>query len=164
MVDDRQHCRACASACGWCETRQRGADAQALGRSRGGLSTKIHIATDGLGNPVRMLFTLGQRADVTQGEALIDGIAADIVIADKGHDADRLVETIEKTGAEAVIPPKRNRRVRRDYDRALYKERNLVERFINKIKHFRRVATRYDKLIANYRGFVTLAAIVILMR
>jgi len=111
-----------------------------------------------------MIFTPGQRADVTQGEALIEGIAADAVIADKGYDADHLVEAIERSGAEVVIPPKANRRVARHYDKALYKERNLVERFINKIKHFRRVATRYDKLIANYRGFVILAAIHILMR
>lgn len=111
-----------------------------------------------------MLFTPGQRADVTQGEALIEGIAADAVIADKGYDADHLVEAIEQTDAEAVIPPRNNRPVMRPYDRTLYKERNLVERFINKLKNFRRVAPRYDKLLDNYRGFVTLASIVILMR
>jgi putative transposase len=135
-----------------------------LGRSRGGLSTKIHAATDALGNPVRLLFGPGQRNDITQAHDLIDGFKAQAVIADKGYDADHLREAALANGAEPVIPPKSNRRTPIAYDKALYKERNQVERFFNKLKQFRRVATRYDKLLVNYRGFVILAAIAILLR
>jgi putative transposase len=95
---------------------------------------------------------------------LIEGLEAEVVIADKGYDADHLHDAIFERGAEPVIPPKANRRAPHHYDKALYKERNLVERFFNKLKQFRRVATRYDKLLVNYRGFVLLAAIAILLR
>jgi putative transposase len=95
---------------------------------------------------------------------LIDGIDAEIAIADKGYDADHLVDRIARAGAEVVIPPKRNRKVQRAYDTDLYKERNRIERFFNKLKQFRRVATRYDKLLANFMGFVKLAAIAIWLK
>lgn len=85
-------------------------------------------------------------------------------LADKGYDADHLAEKIAANSAEVVIPPKRNRRVQRAYDVDLYKERNRIERFFSKLKHFRRVATRYDKLLANFMGFVKLAAIAIWLR
>ncbi len=135
-----------------------------MGRSRGGLSTKIHAATDALGNPVRLLFGPGQRNDITQAHALIKDFKPEAVIADKGYDADHLREAVQARQAEPVIPSKSNRRTPIKYDKALYKERNLVERFFNKLKQFRRVATRYDKLLANYRGFVLLAAIAIMLR
>jgi putative transposase len=95
---------------------------------------------------------------------LIDGINADATIADKGYDADHLADRIVQVGTEVVIPPKRNRKVQRPYDPDLYKERNRIERFFNKLKQFRRVATRYDKLLANFMGFVKLAAIAIWLR
>ena len=135
-----------------------------MGRSRGGLSTKVHAATDALGNPVRLLFGPGQRHDVTRSHELVDGFEPEAVIADKGYDADHLRDAIHDAGAEAVIPPRFNRKTPHAYDRALYQECNLVERFFNKLKQFRRVATRYDKLLANYKGFVQLAAIAILLR
>jgi putative transposase len=135
-----------------------------LGRSRGGLSTKIHAATDALGNPVRLLFGPGQRNDITRAPELINGFEPEAVIADKGYDADHLREVVLENQAASVIPSKSNRRTPITYDKALYKERNLVERFFNKLKQFRRVATRYDKLLANYRGFVILAAITILLK
>ncbi|MFD1973249.1 IS5 family transposase [Mesorhizobium kowhaii] len=141
-----------------------GADAQGLGRSRGGLSTKIHAATEALGLPIRLIGTPGQRNDIALAHDLIDGIDADAAIADKGYDADHLVDRITEQGAEVVIPPKRNRKAQRPYDRDLYKERNRIERFFNKLKQFRRVATRYDKLLANFMGFVKLAAIAIWLR
>ena len=80
-------------------------------------------------------------------------------MADRGYDADYIITAIKEMGAEAVIPPKRNRNVLRDYDTYLYKERNLVERLFNKIKNFRRVATRYDKLDVTYLSFIYLASI-----
>ena len=85
-------------------------------------------------------------------------------LADKAYDTDRLCEAITQSGAEVVIPPKRNRKVQRAYDAFLYKERNRIERFFNKLKQFRRVATRYDKPLANFMGFVKLAAIAIWLR
>jgi len=86
------------------------------------------------------------------------------VLADKGYDADHLFNKISDAGTQVVIPPKRNRKVQRSYDAELYKERNRIERFFNKLKQFRRVATRYDKLLANFMGFVKLAAIAIWLR
>ena len=104
------------------------------------------------------------RNDIAFAHDLIDGFAADVTIADKGYDADHLCERITQTGGEVVIPPKRNRSFKRPYDAELYKERNIIERFFNKLKQFRRVATRYDKLLANFMGFVKLAAIAIWLK
>ena len=164
MVDDRFDDRAGPSACRRGAAGKRGADAQGLGRSRGGLSTKIHAATEALGLPLRLIGTPGQRNDIAFAHDLIDGLAAEVAIADKGYDADHLAERIAGAGTEVVIPPRRNRTVRRAYDAELYKERNRIERFFNKLKQFRRVATRYDKLLANFMGFVKLAAIAIWLR
>jgi transposase len=127
------------------------------------MSTKVHVAVDALGNPVRLIATAGQVADVTQAEALVSGIAAEHVIADKGYDSSDLVEAIEAGGAEAVIPSRSNRKEPREYDEHLYKERNLVERFLNKVKHCRRVATRYEKTARNYLAFWQLASIMVLL-
>jgi len=164
MADDRFNHRAGASARSRRTQGQRGADAQGLGRSRGGLSTKIHAATEALGLPVRLIASPGQRNDIAYAHDLIDGIEADATIADKGYDADHLANRIAEAGTEVVIPPKRNRKVQRPYDRDLYKERNRIERFFAKLKQFRRVATRYDKLLANFMGFVKLAAIAIWLK
>jgi putative transposase len=113
---------------------------------------------------VRLIGSPGQRNDIALAHDLIDGIDAAVAIADKGYDADHLANSIADSGAEVVIPPKRNRKIQRPYDRDLYKERNRIERFFNKLKQFRRVATRYDKLLVNFMGFVKLAAIAIWLR
>jgi putative transposase len=128
------------------------------------LSTKIHAATEALGLPIRLIGSPGHRNDIALAHALIDGFAAVAALADKGYDADHLCERITQAGARLVIPPKRNRKVQRPYDAELYKERNRIERFFNKLKQFRRVATRYDKLLANFMGFVKLAAIAIWLK
>jgi putative transposase len=128
------------------------------------LSTKIHAAGDALGNPVRLIASPGQRNDIAFAHDLVDGLDADVTIADKGYDADHLCDRIAASGGQSVIPPKRNRSIKRAYDAELYKERNLIERFFNKLKQFRRVATRYDKLLANFMGFVKLAAIAIWLK
>ena len=135
-----------------------------MGRSRGGLSTKIHAASDALGNPVRLIGSPGQRNDIAFAHELVDGFEAGATIADKGYDADHLCDRLAQADTEVVIPPKRNRKVQRPCDVHLYKERNLIERFFNKLKQFRRVATRYDKLLTNFMGFVKLAAIAIWLR
>jgi transposase len=139
------------------------AEAEALGRSRGGFSTKIHVACDGLGKPVKIILTPGQKHDVTQGPALIAESDAKKKIADKGYDSDAFVEAIEATGAAAVIPPRSNRNEPRSYDKEAYKERNVVERYINVLKQCRRVATRYEKTARNFLGIVQLASILVLL-
>ncbi|PRD40372.1 IS5/IS1182 family transposase [Phyllobacterium phragmitis] len=141
-----------------------GPDAQGLGRSRGGLSTKIHAATEALGLPIRLIGSPGQRSDIAFAHDLVDGFEAKATLADKGYDADHLCDRIIEAGAQLIIPPKRNRKVQRSYDTELYKERNRIERFFNKLKQFRRVATRYDKLLSNFMGFVKLAAIAIWLK
>jgi len=141
-----------------------GQDEQALGRSRGGFSTKIHLLVDALGAPLRFILTAGQRHDVTQAQALIEPYQFDYVIADTAYDADSLLNTIANCHAEAVIPPRANRREPRDYDKHLYKERHLVECFINKIKWYRRIFTRYEKLAHRYSAFLHLAGALIWLR
>jgi putative transposase len=128
------------------------------------LSTKIHAATEALGLPLRLIGSPGQRNDIAFAHDLIEGIQADVAIADKGYDADHLVQRVAEAGTAVVIPPKRNRKIQRPYNADLYKERNRIERFFNRLKQFRRVATRYDKLLANFMGFVKLAAIAIWLK
>ena len=106
----------------------------------------------------------GQASDYTKAVELLDGFVADAVLADKGYDADYVVEQAKKMGAVAVIPPKKNRINLRDYDRHLYKERNQVERLFGKLKHWRRVATRYDKTASAFMGFVLIAAITLWLK
>ena len=115
-----QHHRSCPPAC--CR-RPKKEGAQAIGRSRGGLRTKIHMAVDALGNPLRWHLTGGEVHDITQAPALIAGVNAQQVIADKGYDSDAFVAYIAATGAQAVIPPRKKRREARPYDRVAYRER-----------------------------------------
>ena len=142
--------------------RQKNAQAfEAEGRSRGGLSTKIHAAVDALGNPIRFILTQGQASEYEQANAMMAGFQADFVLADKGYDANELIETIQSTGAVAVIPPRKNRIESRVYDKIIYKERNFVERLFQKLKHYRRMATRYERLARNDRAMLSLVATVI---
>ena len=137
---------------------------QALGRSRGGFSTKIHITVDGLGYPLRLQLTAGQASDIGQAAALIDGFVFDNLIADKGYAAQYFVDQVNEAGAQPVIPPHQRALVKRDYDRWLYRERHLIECFINKIKHFRRVFARYDKLASRFLAFVQFVSVLIWLR
>jgi transposase len=130
---------------------------QALGRSRGGLTTKLHLAVDEAGRPLRMIVTEGQVSDISCANELVEHLHTGAVIADKGYDSDAFVNTIRATRARAVNPPRSNRKAKRRYSRLLYRIRNIVERFFNRIKHFRRVSTRYDKLAENYLAFASLA-------
>ena len=95
---------------------------------------------------------------------LVEGIKTAAVLADRAYDADRLMDAILDAGAEPVIPPRRHRKHQHAYDKALYEECNVIERFFIKLKQFRRVATRYDKLLINFMGFVKIAAITIIPR
>ncbi len=106
---------------------------------------------------MRLRLTAGQLADMTEAAALIQGIEAQRVIADRGYDAEAFVDLIATQGAQAVIPPRRNRLTQRAYDRHLYKDRTLVERFFCRLTQFRRIATRYEKLSQNFMSMLSLA-------
>ncbi len=121
------------------------------------MTTKIHACVDALGNPLRLILTGGEKADISQAEALIKAIPAQAVIADKGYDSDSLVKAVELTGAQVVIPPRRHRLTPRQVDWHRYKARNLVERFFNRLRQFYRLATRYDKLDCRFNAFLCLA-------
>ena len=109
------------------------------------------------------MLTPGQDHDLTCTEPLLENAAPGALIGDKAFDADQLINTLEERGITPVIPPKANRKVQRDCDYALYRERNLIERFFNKIKHFRAIATRYDKLARNFLAAVQLVSAIILL-
>ncbi len=137
---------------------------QALGRSRGGFSTKIHLATDALGNALRFILTGGQRNDITQAGNLVENICAQYVLADKGYDANAFLRKLQEQDAEIVIPSKSNRKEQRVIDEHLYKERHLIENQIGKLKQFRRVFSRFDKLAKNYLSFIYFASTIIWLR
>jgi transposase len=130
--------------------RKKGGYDQAIGRSRGGLTTKIHVIVDALGNPLALSLTGGNAHDITQAEPLAAQVEPKALLADKGYDADSFITSLEVRAIKAVIPPKSNRKVKRACDFALYAERNLVERFFNAIKHYRGIATRYEKTARNF--------------
>jgi transposase len=134
-----------------------------LGRSRGGLTTKIHALVDALGNPANLMLTAGQIHDLACAQDLIENADPQALIADKAYDADPLINSLTEREIAPVIPPKSNRKTKRDCDFALYRERNLIERFFNKIKHFRAIATRYDKLARNFLAAVQLVLAIILL-
>ena len=108
------------------------------------------MIVDALGNPLALSLTGGQVHDITQAEALVAQVEPEALLADKGYDSDRFVESLTVRAIKAVIPPKSNRKIKRDCDFVLYCERNLVERFFNIIKHFRAIATRYEKTARNF--------------
>jgi transposase len=137
---------------------------QALGRSRGGFSTKIHVTVDGLGYPLRLHLTGGQRHDLIKAHDLITDLAFDFVIADRSYGSQDFLQEIAASGAEAVIPPKQNARQPREYDQWRYRERHLIECFIGKIKHFRRIFSRFDKLATRYLGFLHFVSSLIWLR
>ena len=135
-----------------------------MGRSRGGLTTKIHLATDTQGRPLRVILTPGQAGDVPQAPALLDGFRPTHVLADKAYDSNALRTLIADIGAAAVIPCNPGRKRLIPYNFEVYKARNRIERCFNKLKHFRRIATRYDRLAVHFRAFIYLACAMLWMR
>jgi len=117
-----------------------------------------------LGNPLRLRLTAGQQHDITEGPALIEGLHFEHVLADRGYTGQDFRALIVASGAEPVIPPKRNAKQPHEYDHWLYRERHLVECFINKIKHFRRAFSRFDKLAKRYLGFLQFVSTLIWLR
>ncbi len=131
-------------------TQKKAGEDQAIGCSRGGLSTKIHTLVDALGNPLGFFLTGGQAHDLVGADHLLPMMNADTLIADKAFDADkRVIAPLTEAGKTAVIPSKAGRRTSRDFDRDLYKARHLVENFFARLKQFRAIATRYDKTARN---------------
>jgi transposase len=128
------------------------------------LTTKIHLAVRGLGCPVRFALTAGQAGDAPQALPLLEGLAADIVMADTAYDSDALRSAVAAKGALAVIPNNPSRATKYPLDKAIYAERHLVECCFSKLKQFRRVATRYEKTARNYLAVVALAAIILWLR
>jgi len=141
---------------------QKSGEDQAIGRSRGGLSTKIHALVDALGNPIGFCLTGGEQHDLVGADHLLPTMEADTLIGDKAFDADeRVLEPLAAAGKSAVIPPRSNRASPREYDRALYAARHLIENFFAKIKQFRAIATRYEKTARNFLAAVHLVASVV---
>ena len=128
------------------------------------MTTKIHLAVRGLGCPVRFALTAGQAGDAPQALPLLEGLAADIVMADTAYDSDALRSAVAAKGALAVIPKNPSRATKYPLDKAIYAERHLVECCFSKLKQFRRVATRYEKTARNYLAVVALAAIILWLR
>ena len=125
------------------------------------MTTKIHAVVDALGNPVVLSLTPGQAADITQAEPLLERIEPVALIADKGYDANALVEKLQERDITPVIPSKANRKEPRKTDFALYRERNLVERFFCTLKQYRAIATRYDKLASTFLAGILLVCVII---
>jgi len=136
-----------------------------MGRSRGGLTTKIHALVDATGRPILLKLTAGQAHDGRSAADMLGSVGpGQTLLADRGYDADYLRDPLVTRGALPNIKPMPNRKRIPAFDRALYRQRNRVERFFNKLKHFRAVATRYDKRDDNFLASVHLAAIRICLR
>lgn len=153
--------RAHACASGYGKGQQ---EAQALGRSKGGFSTKIHALVDALGLPIRFILTPGQSSEIKQAPELIKGIINANILGDKAFDCDEFIDQIKSQNCTPIIPPKENRKIKRDVDYILYKERHLVECFFSKIKQFRRIFSRFDKMAEAYMGFLAFASTIIWLR
>lgn len=139
---------------------------QALGRSAGGPTTKIHLVVDALGNPVVFDLSGGEVHDVKKAPDLLEKLPklGNFTLADKGYDSDPLREQIQQRNSIPVIPGRSLRKQKIEYDRDIYQARHLVENAFCQLKQFRAVATRYDKLTRNFLGMVTLASIMIWLR
>ena len=136
-----------------------------MGRSRGGLTTKIHALVDAEGLPIALKLTEGQAHDGRSAEDMLEQMqAGQILLADRAYDSDAMRRALADRGAWANVKPMPNRKNVPAFSAFLYRYRNLVERFFNKLKHFRGVATRYDKRADNYLAGVKLASVRIWMR
>ena len=137
-----------------------GREAQAIGKSRGGWNTKLHAMVDAAGAPCALSLSPGNEADVSHAPEVLQEMEAGKLVADKGYDSDPLRTWLAGRGITSCIPPRSNRTHPQPFSRILYRKRHWVENFFEKIKTFRRVATRYDKLAETFFGWVLLAVIV----
>ena len=135
---------------------------QAIGRSKGGLSTKIHTRIDALGNPTGFYLTAGQAHDLNGADVLLDLSLSQTWLMDKAYNSeDRVIDPIRKNNGQVVMPAKSNAIDQRDYDQHLYKARHLIENFFARLKQYRGIATRYDKLAQNFLSAIYLASTII---
>jgi transposase len=162
LIPDRMVAR--VHPCAVSANKDGGQPSQVLGRSRGGFSTKIHVVADALGNPLGFALTPGQVHGLTQAETPLSGRRCDYVIADKGYDADAFLQLMDDLGAIPMVPAGKGHTQSRHYDKHLYGARYRVECFINTIKWFRRVCSRFEKLAGHYLGFLAFVATLIRMR
>lgn len=151
--------RAHACAAGYGEQ-----EAEGLGRSKGGFTTKIHAKVDALGNPLQFIITPGQRNDVTQAENLLKNVTGSYVLADKGYDSKEVRTMLKQNKCESVIPSKINSKDPCNYDKDIYKERHVVECFFSKIKYFRHIFSRFDKSARNFAAFLAFVGACIWLR
>ena len=135
-----------------------GQDGQALGRTKGGMNTKLHAVVDEAGQAAALFLSPGNDADISHAQTVLEEIPAAMVVADKGYDSDPFRQWLKDRGIVPCIPPRRNRKTPARFSKASYRKRHLVENFFERIKNFRRVATRYDKLAQTFFGFACLAA------
>jgi transposase len=135
-----------------------------LGRSCGGFSTKIHVLADALGNPVKFVLSPGNESDITHAEELTKDLKNTAVLGDKGYDSKKFVDFLKAKNCEAIIPSRSNCKEKREIDRHIYKERHLVENFFNKVKHFRRVFSRFCKTSSSFMSFLQFASTLIWLR
>jgi transposase len=154
MVESRCDHRSRSPARG---RRKRGAEAQAIGRSRGGPSTKIHLIVDALGLPVAFEITEGQRHDNQSAPRLIAAVRPRCLLADRAYDSNAIRAQLAEMGAVVVIPSKINRVVPIPHDKELYKARSAIECTFSLLKQSRRFATRYEKTLRNFASIVALA-------
>lgn len=136
----------------------------AIGMSRGGRTTKIHVAVSACDGLYARQLTGGQVADISVAPMLLQRVSAQCVVADRAYDSDSLIVQLQRDDMRAVIPPRRHRRMQRVYDRDIYRQRYRVERIFAHLKHFRRVASRYYKTVASYEAFILLAHTLLLGR
>jgi len=122
------------------------------------------MACDSLGRPLRFILAAGQSHDILAAPALLEGLTPTAVLADRAYDSSALRSRLAAAGARAVIPSTRSRKIPIPHDPILYRLRNRIERCFNKLKHFRRFATRYDRLASHFLAFTCLAATMIWMR
>ena len=159
MADDRRQPLQSPPARGRGRRRQPGHESH-----QRGLNTKIHLAVDAHGLPVRVLITQGTTADCTQAGRLIEGLSADYLLADRGYDSNALIDQATSQNMEPVIPPKKNRLVQRPYDQELYKLRHLVENAFLHLKRWRGIATRYAKNTASFLAAVQIRCLVLWLK
>jgi len=141
-----------------------GSKEQGIGRSKGGLTSKIHFTVDALGNELKFIVGPGNESDIKKAKSLIQNIQGAAVMGDRGYDSDDFRNTIKYQSCEPVIPGKSNRIVPIEYDKELYKARHLIENFFAKIKNFRHIFSRFDKSLRNYASFVAFAGVTLWLR
>lgn len=135
-----------------------------LGRSCGGFSTKIHAMTDALGNPVKFVISPGNEHDINHAEELVNDLRNTKVLADKGYDSKKFVAFLNERNCEALILSRSNSKEKRIIDKHVFKERHLVENFFSKIKHFRRIFSRFCKTSSSFLAFLYFAGALLWLR